>query len=98
MVMRVHDVLDRFVRNELVHFADHRKRTFFIERRFDDRCKVAEIDSETVMAPARNEPDSICQFLRLCALARRRCFLHGIRHGHGRDVDIGLDVVDGDLH
>src|SRR5438876_9494657 len=78
MMVGIHKVLDGFVRNQLVHFADHGKGTFFIEGRFDDYGIVAEIDREAVMAPTGNKPDTVRQFLRLDALARRRCFLHGI--------------------
>src|SRR5437867_6126308 len=98
MVMCIHEVLDGFVRNELVDFTDHGKGTFFVERRLDDYSKIAEIDREAVMAATAQGPDSIRQLLRLDALPRRRCFLHRIRHRHSGDAGVRLDTIDRDLH
>jgi hypothetical protein len=62
-MMRIDDILDRLVRNELVHFADHRKRSLFVQRRLDDDRVVAELDGHAVVGASAYQPHAIGQLL-----------------------------------
>src|SRR5437762_967531 len=98
VVMRIHDILYWFVRNQPCHFSDHGKRTIFIKRRFDHRNIIAEVDREAVVGSAGDQPDAIRKLLRLCALAGCGGSLHCIRSGHGGNSNVRLSVVDRELH
>ncbi len=63
VMMRIHDKLDRLVWNELVHFADHRKRPLLIQRRLDNDRMVAELDGQAVVGASCDQPQAIAQLL-----------------------------------
>src|SRR5437867_12272256 len=98
VMMRVHDVLDRFARNELLHLPDYSQRPVFILRSLDHRNEVAELDSHTIVRSTADQPNSLCQLLRFHTDRRDRRLPHIIRNRESSDSHIRLDIGYADLH
>ena len=52
MMMRIDQVADRFVRNQLVHFRYDSKRSLLVQRPFDNNYVIRKLDRHTMMSAA----------------------------------------------
>ena len=87
--MRVHDVLDRLVRNRLLDAVEHGHRPVVVLRRLDENDVVLELHGHRVVAAAGQVIDPVGDLLR--GDSHRRCrrrltgrLLHVLRHVDGR--------------
>src|SRR4029450_3740027 len=55
VVVCVHQVANRLVGDELLHFSDHGERTLLVQGRLDHRYEIAELESHAVVTSPRNE-------------------------------------------
>ena len=62
VVVRVHQVGQRLIRDELPRLGDHRQRSDFVGR-LDEHQVVAELDENAVVRLAGQEPDAVGHFL-----------------------------------
>ncbi len=97
VMVGVHEVPNRLVRREPVHFRHHRQRPLLIHGSLDDRDEIAKLHGHAVVRAAAQEPHAVGELLRFHADRRGRR-AHRVRDGHGGNGDVRLYPAHPDLH
>src|SRR5438552_1448759 len=95
-MVRIHQIPDRLIRNELLHFGDDGERTLLVQWAFDYSDMIAELHGYAVMSSAPQIEHAIGNFLGLNRQSRyASCCARGSRRSLNINGCVRLYIRDG---